>query len=132
MVFGRVPRLPCDLMFGAPPDRAQSTTDYTADLVERLHDIHPARQHLKVASDRMKARYDQLANSAGYQEGESVAVTSYPEERRSLKLQSYWEGTYNINRINDVIYGIQRHPRAKMMVVHLDTLAPYLGAIRDE
>jgi hypothetical protein len=27
---------------------------------------------------------------------------------------------------------IQRHIRAKMMVVHLDGLAPYLGATRDE
>jgi hypothetical protein len=27
MVFGRKLRLPCDLMFGAPPDREMSTTD---------------------------------------------------------------------------------------------------------
>jgi hypothetical protein len=39
-----------------------------------------ARQHMKVASDRMKARYDQLANSAGFQEGDSVAIPSYPDE----------------------------------------------------
>jgi hypothetical protein len=38
MVFGRERRLPCDLLFGAPPDKEQSTTDYIADLVERLHD----------------------------------------------------------------------------------------------
>ena len=36
MVFGRELRLPCDLMFGAPPDKEQSVTDYTADLIERL------------------------------------------------------------------------------------------------
>jgi hypothetical protein len=29
----------------------------------------------------MKARYDQLANSAGFQEGDSLAVPSCPEER---------------------------------------------------
>ena len=34
MVFGRELCLPCDLMFGAPPDKEQSVTDYTADLVE--------------------------------------------------------------------------------------------------
>jgi len=39
MVFRRKLRLPCDLMFGAPPDKEQST-DYAADLVERLQDIH--------------------------------------------------------------------------------------------
>jgi hypothetical protein len=34
-----------------------------------------------------------------------------------------------MTRINNVIYRIQRHPRAKMMVVHLDRLAPYLGLV---
>jgi hypothetical protein len=29
-------------------------------------------QHLNVVSDRMKAHYDQLANSAGFQEGDRV------------------------------------------------------------
>jgi hypothetical protein len=37
MVFGRELHLPCDLLFGAPPDKEQSTTDYVADLVETTH-----------------------------------------------------------------------------------------------
>jgi hypothetical protein len=37
-----------------------------------------------------------------------------------------------ITRINDVVYRIQRHPRARMIVVHFDRLAPYLGAALDE
>jgi hypothetical protein len=82
----------------------------------------------------MKARYDPLANSAGYQEGDRVWL--YRPTRRkgkSPKLQTCWEGPYNIiTRMNDVIYRIQRQPRAKMMVVHLDRLAPYRGATRDE
>jgi len=81
MVFRRELPLPCDLMFGAPPDKEQLTTVYTAALVERLHNIHHfAHQHLKVASDQMKAHYDQLANSAGFQVGDVVAVLPYPKE----------------------------------------------------
>ena len=73
MVFGRELRLPCDLMFRAPSDKEKSTTDYTAALVEQLHDInHFACQHLKVASDRMKACFEQLANSACFQVGDRV------------------------------------------------------------
>jgi hypothetical protein len=54
-------------------------------------------------------------------------------EGKSPKLQTCWEGPYLlIIRINDVIYRIQRHSRAKMMVVHLDRLAPYLEATRVE
>jgi hypothetical protein len=74
MVFGRELRLSCDLMFGAPPDREQSVTSYAANLVE-LHDIrHFARQHLKVASDRIKARYDQL----GFKKATECGFTTLP------------------------------------------------------
>jgi hypothetical protein len=134
MVFGRELRLPCDLLFGAPPDKESSATDYAAEL-GRLHDIHHyTRQHLKLASDRMKVRYDRLANSAGFKEGDRVWLYRPTRTRgKSPKLQSSWEGPYKvINRINDVVYRIQRHPRAKMVVAHLDRLAPYLGATRDE
>jgi hypothetical protein len=109
------------------PQTRKSTTDYVADLEERLHDTHHyARRHLRVASDRMKACYDRLANSAGFQEGDRVWLYRPTRTRgRSPKLQSAWEGPYKvINRINDVVYRIQRHPRSRMMVVHLDRLAP--------
>jgi hypothetical protein len=134
MVFGRELRLLCDLLFGAPPDKEQSTTVYVADLVERLHDTHHyARRHLRVASDRMKVRYDRLSNSAGFQEGDRVWLYRPTRTKgRPPNLQAAWEGPYKvITRINDV-YRIQRHPRSRMMVVHLDRLAPYLGATRDK
>jgi hypothetical protein len=38
----------------------------------------------------------------------------------------------NIARIDNVVHQVQGHLRAKMMVVHLDRSAPYLGATRDE
>jgi hypothetical protein len=82
----------------------------------------------------MKARYDQLANSAGFQEGDRVWLYRPIRKRgKSPKLQTCWEGPYTIiTRINDVVYRIQRHSWAKMMVVHLDRLAPYLGTTWDE
>ncbi|PNF17535.1 hypothetical protein B7P43_G16461 [Cryptotermes secundus] len=126
LVFGRELRLTCDLLFGVPPDKKLSTTVYAADFVDHLHDIHDyARRHLKLASDRMKTRYDKLANSAGYDEGDRVCL--YRPTRRkgkSPKLQASWEGPYNVvTRINDVVYRIQSIPRSRMLVVHLDRLA---------
>ena len=135
MVFGRELRLLCNLMSRAPPDKNQPVTDYTAEFVERLHSIHQiARQDLKVASNRMKARYDQLDNSASFQKCERVWLYRPTRKRgKSPKLQTCWKGPYKIfTRINDVVYRIQRHPRAKMMVVNLDRLALYLGATQDE
>ena len=85
MVLGRQFRLSCYLMFGAPPEKKQSTTGYTAALVERLHDIHRfARQHLKEASDRMKARCDKLANSAGFQVSPGCGCTAVTERGENL------------------------------------------------
>jgi hypothetical protein len=52
---------------------------------------------------------------------------------KSPKLQSSWEGPYKVViRISDVVYRIQKNPRSGMMVVHLDRLATYQGAVRDE
>jgi predicted metal-dependent hydrolase len=90
VVFGRELCLPCDLLFGAPLDKEESTTDCAADAVERLHDIHHfARQHLKAASERIKAHYDWLANSAKFQEGNGVWLyRPTPTRGKSPKLQS--------------------------------------------
>jgi hypothetical protein len=37
-----------------------------------------------------------------------------------------------VTQINDVVYRIPRHPRMRMMVVHLDHLALYKGTAQDE
>jgi hypothetical protein len=69
LVFGRELRLPCDLLFGTPLEKEQPTIDHEANLVDHLHDIHNcAYQHLKLASDSMKTRYDRLSNCMDYHE----------------------------------------------------------------
>jgi hypothetical protein len=118
-----------------PPDKEQPTTDFAAELVDQLYDIHSfAQRNLKLASDRMRTRYDKLANSASYQEGDRVWLYRPTRTKgKSPKHQSSWEGPYKIViRINDVVYRIQRNSRSRMMVVHLDRLASYEGAARDK
>jgi hypothetical protein len=47
LVFGRGIRLPCDLLFGALPDKERPTIDHAANFVDNLHDIlNYASQHL--------------------------------------------------------------------------------------
>jgi hypothetical protein len=69
-----------------------------ADLVDHLHDIHNyVHHHLKLASDRMKIRYNKLANSAGYHEGDGMWLYRPTHTKgKSPKLQSSWEGPYKI------------------------------------
>ncbi|KAJ8954573.1 hypothetical protein NQ317_019948 [Molorchus minor] len=71
IIFGRELRLPFDLRFGHPEERADTVEDYSLKLAARIID----------------AIHDE--------------------------------------RINDLVYRIQRGPRAKMKVVHLERLAPY-------
>jgi hypothetical protein len=64
--LGRELRLPCDLLFGAPPEKKWPTVDHAVNLLDHLHEIYNyARQNLNVASDRMKTLYDRLATCAG-------------------------------------------------------------------
>jgi hypothetical protein len=77
----------------------------------------------------MEARYDCPANTTGIQQQDHAWLFHPTRTRGKLpKLQSSWEGPYIvITQIDDVVYGIQRHPRMKMLAVHLDRLAPYPG-----
>ena len=131
ILFGRELRLPCDLQFGSTVESGLSTSDYVTNLRERLCKVHnDVRDKLKLASDRMKTRYDLRGTSAGFQEGDKVWLYN-PQRRRgqSPKLQSHWEGPYCVvKRINDVVYRIQRSPKAKIKVVHLNKMAKYHGS----
>lgn len=134
IVFGRETRLPCDLIFGSPSSTTQDVSTYVGELKQQLMSLHElVRERLKIASDKMKTRYDLKANSAGFQENAKVWLYN-PRRRKGVspKLSPNWEGPYKvIKRINDVVYRIQQGPRSKMKVVHLERLKPYHGDIPD-
>jgi hypothetical protein len=63
--------------------------------MDHLHDTHSsARQHLKLASDRMKSRrHECLAKSAGYKEAKNLWLyRPIRMKGKSPKLQFSWEG----------------------------------------
>jgi hypothetical protein len=52
LVFESELRLPCDMLFRAPPDKERPKIDHAANFVGHLHDIRNyTRQQLKLASD---------------------------------------------------------------------------------
>jgi hypothetical protein len=95
MMPGRELRLISDLLFRGLSDKDHPTIDYLTNLVERLHSNHCyAYQHLKIASDTLRAHYDQLAKSTGFQEEEEEEAWLYRPIQiswRSLKLQPFWK-----------------------------------------
>ena len=60
LMFGREVNLPLDLLFGKPPnEKVKSVDDYVEMLEKRLENVYEfGRIRTRVASDRMKKRYD--------------------------------------------------------------------------
>jgi hypothetical protein len=77
--------------------------------------------------ERAALRRGQLTRTVGSIRQESLKVTACGRTARPGKGKSP-----NIARIDNVVHQVQGHLRAKMMMIHLDRSAPYLGAARDE
>ncbi|GFW81996.1 retrovirus-related Pol polyprotein from transposon 412 [Trichonephila clavipes] len=130
MLFGRDLRLPCDLLFGRPPDTPSSPEEYVQNLQARFEDVHNlARERINLRTEKMKTRYDTKATGHQFKEGDKVWFYN-PTRRKGLspKLQSHWDGPYTILKIiNDVEIRIRKSTNSKPRVVHYDRLAPYYG-----
>lgn len=131
LLFGRDLRLPCDILFGCPQDVLPSPVEYLQDLQERLKTIHHfTRERINISTDRMKLRYDVNANQAEFKENDKVWLWN-PKRQKGLspKLQNHWEGPYIVmSQLNDVNFRIRKTASSRPMIVHVDRLAPYMGA----
>ncbi|CAC5395695.1 Retrovirus-related Pol polyprotein from transposon 297,Retrovirus-related Pol polyprotein from transposon 17.6 [Mytilus coruscus] len=133
MLFGREVNLPVDLILGRPETEKSPLylkTVYAYALSQKLEVIHQfARNKLKLSSDRMKRNYDVGTKMQKFDAGDPVWLHN-PRRVKGLcpKLQKNWEGPFIVvNKLNDVIYRIQKGPKTKPKVVHQDRLKPYLG-----
>ncbi|GFU91119.1 retrovirus-related Pol polyprotein from transposon 412 [Trichonephila clavipes] len=71
--FGRDLRLPCDLLFGRPPDTPSSPEEYVQNLQARFEDVHNlARERIDLRTEKMKTRYDTKATGHQFKEGDKV------------------------------------------------------------
>jgi hypothetical protein len=135
LVFGGELCLPCNLLFGAPPQQGAIH-----------HQTH-------CGYDRLASRHPQLClptPETGHWTNEnplwppghlhilpggwpSVAMLPSSHQRKVTQASASLEGPYRIvTWINDVVYRIQQHPRIQMMVAHLDRPAPYKGTAPDK
>jgi hypothetical protein len=92
-----------------------------------------ARQHLKRASDRVKYRYKRLVTSVGYQKGNELWLRRPTRMKRKVAQATILMGgpIQSSHLVNDVVCIIQRNPKIKMIVVHLDRLVLYQETGRD-
>jgi hypothetical protein len=80
LALRREVRLPCNLLFGAPPTRAPHHQPRSKSRGSITWHPQLCRQHLKLASDWMKTCYNFLANCTGYHGWPSVAVSPNPHQ----------------------------------------------------
>ena len=129
LMLGRELRLPVDLATGRPPQEEATplATSYAQALQESMKSVHDhARRHLNTSGRSMKARYDDQAREAVFEAGDRVWLHN-PRRKKGLspKLQSPWEGPYDvIEALSDVTYRI-RHGTKRSRVVHVDRLWKY-------
>ena len=85
LMFGRELVLPIDLLHDCPPppvpELPSVIEDYVSELLEKLEESHQfARVWMRVASDRMKRRYDIGTSRAAFDVGDAVWL--YNSKRR--------------------------------------------------
>ncbi|GBM23236.1 hypothetical protein AVEN_159908-1 [Araneus ventricosus] len=75
----------------------------------------------------MKTRFDSGATDNHFKDRNQISKYN-PKRRRSQspKLLQNWQGHYTIvNKLNCVIYKVERSPDDKPKVIHINLLAPY-------
>lgn len=132
MMFGREISEPVDLVAGLPPDsdHAPSAPEYVQQMRERLELAHNiTREALGESVTRAKRQYDKNACHTQYKVGDAVWYlikgTRHVKNKVKKFLPSY-EGPYFVmGHLDDLVYRIQKGPRAKVKVVHHDQLKCY-------
>lgn len=76
-----------------------------------------------------KQYYDHKVRNCGFERGDPIWVHNPRRKKvRTPKLQRPWEGPYLVTScLDDLVYRIQKGPRSKPMVVHVDRLKKYQG-----
>ena len=121
-MFGREINLPIDLLFGRPPHEQVETVETLEKRLENVYDF--ARIRTRVASDRMKKRYDVRASEETFEAGDLVWLHN-PRRRKGLspKLTCNWEGPFVIvKQVNELLYRIRKSNCDKPRIVHRNRL----------
>ena len=123
LMLGREITLPIDIMYPSPHyEKYRCHNEYVEWIRRTLQDsFDRARQQLLVASERQKRYYDVRTKDRQYREGDFV-LRFYPPNLKS-KLNPPYTGPFRVMaKLGDVTYKIQRTPKSKPMVVHVDHL----------
>jgi len=134
-MFLREPTLNIDLIAEVPrPEGPANEDEFVLEARERMRIAYTiVREHLKSSFGRAKTRYDHRVKAIQFHEGQLV-WWYIPRGKKGLgrKWLLMSTGPYKIiKKLNDVNVIIQKSPRAKTLITHIDRLKPYEGAEPD-
>ena len=129
LMLNREIDLPIDLLM--PPDPNFEEPKCPVKYVEWVRQAlryagENARQHTRMNMPRQKRNYDISAGCPEFRVGDSVRWFYPPEAMK--KHGRKWHGPYLVTeKINDVLYKVQRHPTGSERVIHVDNLKIFEG-----
>ena len=129
LMLGREVGTPLDLLVENVQDDKE-VTDFALDLRERFRSAHDrARKVLKASARRQKRQYDRKARASNIKQGDFVWV--FNNQRKvgvCSKLRLPWTGPeLVVEKLSDVHCKIQKGPKSRCKIIHMDRLKPYEG-----
>ena len=134
-MYKREARIPDDLVYGPPPDlsHAEDVPEFVAQRRDALQAaFETTRRHLGSAATRRKRQYDLRTRPQEFPVDSWVWV--YVPRRKQGRYQK-WRGPYQgpllvTKRLGPVNYVVQRTPKTRPWIVHVDKLKPCIGPER--
>ena len=133
LIFGRENRAPIDLVLGIPKAEEEyfGSTDPWVYRQQKIQQeaYALARENLQCHAERNKDFYDVRVKPAEFQVGQWVYMYT-PRRRQNLspKWMLSYEGPYLlVQKMGPVNVRIQKSPRAKSIIVHIDKIKKVLG-----
>ena len=130
LMFAREVRAPVDLAFGIPAEKPPASYDnYASEMEDRMKQAYClVRQHLGMAAERMKRRYDLRVRPQQYHRGQWVL---YFNPRKFQGKQQKWQRKFSpylvVKELPPVNYLIQKSKRSRFFVAHVDKLKPWVN-----
>lgn len=127
LMLGREINLPVDLMYSISGERGPPCPITYVEWVRQAmeENFERVREALKISASRQKRYFDQRAELRVFKPGDWV-VRYYPPALIKSKLNSPYIGPYLVvKKFGEVTYQIQKDPKSKPIVVHIDDLKAY-------
>ena len=132
LLYLREPLVGIDLLLHKKEPAYQSFDQYSDEVRRKMQVAYRiVENQLKVVFDRAKRRYDARVKSVKFNVGDLCYFYS-PRlfAGRGRKFRNQISGPWKvIRKVNEVNYSIQKSPKSKAVIVHVDRMVKYFGDV---